>query len=180
MHGLGFPLNPDYNGASQAGVGYYRRVIDQTRRAAPSCWRARAIGVTYRRTGQADIEPVTARKEVVVSAGAANSPKLLQLSSIGEARPAAQRRHCRAPCAARGGREPQRPLQPAHRCRSRWCGSAWAKPASIGGLASEPQLIAEFVAQGARYVSSGADLSFILAAGTARAKEVRAMPATTT
>ena len=59
-------------------------------------------------------------------------------------------------------------------CRKR------GKVAGIGGLASKPKLIAQFVAQGARYVSSGADLSFILAAGTARAKEVRAMSTTTT
>ncbi len=49
------------------------------------------------------------------------------------------------------------------------------KAAGIGGLASKPKLIAEFVAAGAHYVSSGADLSFILAAGTARLKEVREM-----
>lgn len=50
------------------------------------------------------------------------------------------------------------------------------KTTGIGGLASKPKLIADLVAQGTRYVSSGADLSFILAAGTARAAEVRAMP----
>ena len=49
------------------------------------------------------------------------------------------------------------------------------KAAGIGGLASKPKLIEEFVQRGARYVSSGADLSFILAAGAARAKEVRAI-----
>lgn len=49
------------------------------------------------------------------------------------------------------------------------------KAAGIGGLASKPKLIEEFVARGAHYVSSGADLSFILAAGTARAKEIRSM-----
>ena len=49
------------------------------------------------------------------------------------------------------------------------------KTAGIGGLAGRPALMAEFVAAGAQYVSSGADLSFILASGTARAKEIRAM-----
>lgn len=49
------------------------------------------------------------------------------------------------------------------------------KAAGVGGLASRPKLIAEFVERGALYVSSGADLSFILASGTARLKEVRAM-----
>jgi 2-keto-3-deoxy-L-rhamnonate aldolase RhmA len=52
------------------------------------------------------------------------------------------------------------------------------KTAGIGGLASKPKLIAKFVAQGARYVSSGADLSFILSAGKARADEIRAMATT--
>lgn len=49
------------------------------------------------------------------------------------------------------------------------------KATGIGGLASRPKLIEEFVGAGARYVSSGADLSFILSAGAARAKEVRAI-----
>ena len=52
-------------------------------------------------------------------------------------------------------------------CRSR------GKAAGIGGLASKPKLIEEFVARGAQYVSSGADLSFVLASGAARCKEVR-------
>jgi 4-hydroxy-2-oxoheptanedioate aldolase len=47
------------------------------------------------------------------------------------------------------------------------------KATGVGGLASRPKLIEEFVRAGARYVSSGADLSFILSAGAARAKEVR-------
>ncbi len=50
------------------------------------------------------------------------------------------------------------------------------KAVGIGGLASKPALMAEFIAMGARYVSSGADLSFILASGRARAQEIRAMP----
>ena len=46
------------------------------------------------------------------------------------------------------------------------------KWAGIGGLASRPDLIAKYVAAGARYVSSGADLSFILSAGKQRATEI--------
>jgi 2-keto-3-deoxy-L-rhamnonate aldolase RhmA len=46
------------------------------------------------------------------------------------------------------------------------------KHVGVGGLASRPQLAAEFVALGARYVSTGTDLSFLLAACTAKAKEV--------
>lgn len=106
---LGFPRNPDYNGATQAGVGYYQRVIDRARRVSAA--RAylhplmknkalsvvtsaqavsilfegrRAVGVSYRRKGDPALQRVTARKEVIVAAGAVNSPKLLQLSGIGD------------------------------------------------------------------------------------------------
>jgi 2-keto-3-deoxy-L-rhamnonate aldolase RhmA len=47
------------------------------------------------------------------------------------------------------------------------------KWAGIGGLASRPDLMAKYVSEGARYVSSGADLSFILSAGKQRAKQIR-------
>jgi 4-hydroxy-2-oxoheptanedioate aldolase len=47
------------------------------------------------------------------------------------------------------------------------------KHVGVGGLASRPQLAAEFVRMGARYVSTGTDLGFLLAAATAKAKEVR-------
>jgi 4-hydroxy-2-oxoheptanedioate aldolase len=47
------------------------------------------------------------------------------------------------------------------------------KHVGVGGLSSRPQLAAEFVAMGARYVSTGTDLGFLLAACTAKAKEVR-------
>ena len=106
---LGYPRNPDYNGASQAGVGYYQRVIHRTRRVSAA--RAylypvmkepnlklvtaaqvaaiildgkRAVGVRFRRDGDPAVQEVGARREVIVSAGAANSPKLLQLSGIGD------------------------------------------------------------------------------------------------
>jgi 2-keto-3-deoxy-L-rhamnonate aldolase RhmA len=47
------------------------------------------------------------------------------------------------------------------------------KHVGVGGLASRPDLAAEFVRMGARYVSTGTDLGFLLAACTAKAKEVR-------
>ena len=47
------------------------------------------------------------------------------------------------------------------------------KHVGVGGLASRPQLAAEFVRMGARYVSTGTDLGFLLAACSAKAKEVR-------
>jgi 4-hydroxy-2-oxoheptanedioate aldolase len=46
------------------------------------------------------------------------------------------------------------------------------KHVGIGGLASRADLAAEFVRMGARYVSTGTDLGFLLASATAKAKEV--------
>jgi 4-hydroxy-2-oxoheptanedioate aldolase len=47
------------------------------------------------------------------------------------------------------------------------------KHVGVGGLASRPKLVAEFVGMGARYVSTGTDLAFLLAEATQRAKQVR-------
>ena len=49
------------------------------------------------------------------------------------------------------------------------------KHVGVGGLASRPDLAAEFVRMGARYVSTGTDLAFLLSACAAKAKEVREM-----
>jgi 4-hydroxy-2-oxoheptanedioate aldolase len=46
------------------------------------------------------------------------------------------------------------------------------KHVGVGGLSSRPQLAAEFVRMGARYVSTGTDLGFLLGACAAKAKEV--------
>lgn len=103
---LGIPRNPDYNGASQEGVGYFQRIIHRGRRVSaadaflhPAIRRGRvtlwteaqatqivldgrrATGVLYRRGGQDRI--VHARREVVLSAGTLNSSRLLELSGIG-------------------------------------------------------------------------------------------------
>jgi 2-keto-3-deoxy-L-rhamnonate aldolase RhmA len=47
------------------------------------------------------------------------------------------------------------------------------KHVGVGGLATRPALAADFVRMGARYVSTGTDLAFLLAACTQKAKEVR-------
>src|SRR4051812_25483513 len=47
------------------------------------------------------------------------------------------------------------------------------KHCGVGGLASRPDLVAEYVRMGARYVSAGTDLAFLLGAATARAKQIK-------
>ena len=46
------------------------------------------------------------------------------------------------------------------------------KHAAVGGLTTRPNLVADFVRMGARYVSTGTDLRFLLGACVAKAKEV--------
>jgi 2-keto-3-deoxy-L-rhamnonate aldolase RhmA len=47
------------------------------------------------------------------------------------------------------------------------------KHLGVGGLSAYPKLAGEFVKLGARYVSTGTDLSFLLSAAIARAKQMR-------
>jgi len=49
------------------------------------------------------------------------------------------------------------------------------KHVGVGGLGARPKLIAEFVKMGARYVSTGTDLGFLLGAATEQARQVRAL-----
>ncbi|MFM8467655.1 MAG: GMC family oxidoreductase [Oxalobacteraceae bacterium] len=106
--GMGIPRNADYNGAKQEGVGYFQRTIDQGWRMSTSrtfIWpvmgrrnldirtqahvtrlvlEGRQVkGVRYVR--QRALHEVRARREVIVCAGAINTPRLLQLSGIGDA-----------------------------------------------------------------------------------------------
>ena len=48
----------------------------------------------------------------------------------------------------------------------------YGKHVGVGGLASRPDLVAEFVKMGARYVSNGTDLTFLAAAAREKAAEV--------
>ena len=102
----GFAYNPDFNGASQEGVGYYQITTKGGKRMSaaraylhPASRRANcqieskahitrilfdgktATGVEYQQNGQTKI--AEARLEVIISAGSINSPQLLQLSGIG-------------------------------------------------------------------------------------------------
>lgn len=101
----GYNYVVDHNGASQEGVGYYQTTTHNGERASTSrtylaairnntglklelnamverieIERGRATGVTYTKGSR---RTATARKEVIVTAGAIGSAKLLQLSGIG-------------------------------------------------------------------------------------------------
>ena len=47
------------------------------------------------------------------------------------------------------------------------------KHCGVGGLASRPDLVAEYVKMGARYVSTGTDIAFLLTNATERVKQVK-------
>lgn len=107
----GIPRNPDYNGAEQAGVGYFQRTIEHGWRMSTAkcflkpamarknldvrtCAQAMrivfeagcAVGVGYCHPAHpAQVRTVRARREVIVACGAINTPKLLQLSGLGPA-----------------------------------------------------------------------------------------------
>ena len=104
----GIPTNPDFNGASQEGAGFFQTTTQRGRRAStaysylrPAKSRSnlrvetsalaqrilfegrRARAVEYRQGGA--LRTARARKEILVSSGAYNSPQLLQLSGVGPA-----------------------------------------------------------------------------------------------
>ena len=105
---LGIPRNDDFNGASQEGAGYYQLTTRKGMRCStavaylrPARGRSnlhvetsahatrillegrRATGVTYRQDGGE--KTAHARSEVILCAGALQSPQLLQLSGVGPA-----------------------------------------------------------------------------------------------
>lgn len=104
----GYPLNPDFNGEIQEGFGFHQlnqkngrrwsaadaflhpirhrsnlQVITQAHVTKVLMEAQTAKGVSYEKGGE-KIE-VGARKEVILSAGSFNSPKLLMLSGLGPA-----------------------------------------------------------------------------------------------
>jgi choline dehydrogenase-like flavoprotein len=106
----GFPFNPDFNGATQEGFGYYQTTNRNGRRCSaavgflrPALSRTnltvatgalatkilfdggRAVGVAYLRPGESTVHEARAEREVLVTSGAIGSPKLLLLSGLGPA-----------------------------------------------------------------------------------------------
>jgi len=104
----GIPYNPDFNGATQEGCGYYQTTTKDKRRwsAAAAYLTAakkrpnltivtrahatrvlfegkRAVGVEYQTPR--GLRTARAGREVIVSGGAYGSPQLLQLSGVGPA-----------------------------------------------------------------------------------------------
>jgi choline dehydrogenase len=104
----GLPLNPDFNGAQQEGVGIYQISTKGGRRMSaaraflrPAMKRgnvrvetgalatrilfegSRAVGIEYEQAGQK--KTARAGREIILSAGSINSPQLLQLSGVGPA-----------------------------------------------------------------------------------------------
>lgn len=105
----GYPFNPDYNGATQEGVGYFQLTSRNGRRCSsavaylnPARGRAnlqilthaqitrilfegkRAIGVEWRGADSA-LHTARAQGRIILSAGAIGSPQILMLSGIGNA-----------------------------------------------------------------------------------------------
>ena len=102
----GLPLNPDFNGAAQEGVGVYQINTRDGRRMSaaraflrPAMKRRnvrvemnalatkilfegkRAVGIEYEQNGRT--HTAHAGREVILAAGSINSPQLLQLSGVG-------------------------------------------------------------------------------------------------
>jgi choline dehydrogenase len=104
----GIPENPDFNGATQEGVGYYQSTISKARRWSSAkaylsgarqrknltiatgahatrvlIENGRATGVEYRTPD--GLTTARATREVIVSGGVYGSPQLLMLSGLGPA-----------------------------------------------------------------------------------------------
>lgn len=105
----GYPFNPDYNGATQEGVGYFQlttrkgrrcssavayihpirkranlRIVTRARTNRVVLQNGRAVAVEYTdRAGQ--LQRIAVKGEVILSAGAIGSPQILMLSGIGKA-----------------------------------------------------------------------------------------------
>jgi choline dehydrogenase len=106
---LGIPANPDYNGETQEGAGTYQYNIDRGRRKNtartylhPQLRRGgidlrtdaraseilfegrRAVGIRYLAGAGREVREVRATREVILCGGAINTPRLLQVSGVGD------------------------------------------------------------------------------------------------
>lgn len=106
-HKEGYKLNNDFNGAQQEGIGYYQVTQENGKRCSaakafltPNLSRKNltvitraqvnkvliknkvATGISYSKNGK--LHELKANKEVILSAGAFNSPQLLMLSGVGD------------------------------------------------------------------------------------------------
>ena len=111
---VGFEANDDYNGATQEGVGFFQHTIKNGKRHSTAAAflnpvkkrnnlviktatlvekviieQGRAVGVQVKKNAS-ERETLICRKEVIVSAGAFNSPQVLMLSGIGDKEELAQ------------------------------------------------------------------------------------------
>ncbi len=109
VQGLGEPFNPDFNGESQRGVGFYQFMNRNGRRSSAAyayltpqrnnpnltirlrsevrrivIENGRAVGVEFEDRG--GVKTARAQGEVIVAAGALVTPKILMLSGIGPAK----------------------------------------------------------------------------------------------
>jgi choline dehydrogenase-like flavoprotein len=105
---VGIPRNDDFNGASQEGIGYFQTTARKGLRCSTAVGYLRparkrpnltivtnalttrilfegdvATGIAFTRNGEAMV--ARAGGEIIVAAGAINSPQLLQLSGVGPA-----------------------------------------------------------------------------------------------
>ncbi|ESZ14918.1 choline dehydrogenase [Mesorhizobium sp. L2C085B000] len=109
--GAGWEWNPDYNSGTQEGVAHVQQTVRRGWRATPAIAmlrpalrsgsielktrsravqiifdKQRAIGIRYVRSRGGIEETVIAKREVILCCGAINTPRLLQVSGVGDGR----------------------------------------------------------------------------------------------